>query len=352
MICPMCGNILDDSDKACGSCGWSDLNSNSACESAVGDTDLNFQNLFSEKPKRKKPSFVVSLGGFVMTCILMWFFLALCINLCVEKITSRENIKEIISETNFSSEFIWSEELVDDDTTFGDAIVNELSENVDEQKAREIVEVLELDDFLDGMFSDVFTGLLSGEGIPQIQVDTIIDNIEEHREQIEKITGQKLDDQTIEQARESLEELGDDLNEGFEQINEEYQSENDNELLKVLGVFKYTVYAFEIIILVFVVLLIFMYKKSQSGVYRATRCVAIASGNAFAMMYLFVKLFDIIVQETNADETLAGDLAYKLLNGVISLISSTVSTIGIIFAIFVVASIILYIYYRKNTEKY
>lgn len=338
MICPMCGNILENDQLKCNSCGWQGENSSEHFE-------MNFT-----KPLRKKSSGVVTFGGFVLTVILTVIFSWICLNTVVLKITSRENIKELFTKSEITSELIWSMEVGDDNETVGDVIVNELAKEVGEDDAKEIIDLLEVDEFVNELFADVISSIASSDGMSEINVDILIDNLEEHKAEIEEITGEKIDDDTIKEFKKSCNELSESVNSGIENFNREYQE--NNSLYVILGGSKITLYAFWTIAVVLTSLLILMYFKNQSGVYRATRCVAIASGNASVTLLGFTKLFKIALQEVAENGNSTDEIIWNFMDGILSMINSAIYPVAFIFVVSVIASVVLYVYYLKHTAKF
>lgn len=366
MFCGMCGEPMGSDEKFCKSCGWrketnetpnSDENVKPSQSAIILENTSNFNNSFfndsvasKEKPPRKTPAWYVTLGAVVLTFVMITFFCAICTNMVISKLTSREKIKDILSENDFTSEIIWNADFAGDNTTLGDFLVDEIAGSVGEKQAKEIVEVLEVDEYIGDMFSDIMAGALSSEGIPEMDAEKLIENFEEHKEEIEDITGEKYTKADIADTKESIREFTKDFNNEVAQINQDYFESNTLKLVddgtKFVSIFYW------VILIVCVTLIFLMYFFTKTGIYRGFRCITVASGVSFGIVFGLSKLIGIIFDQIELDSRSMDDLVSKLLNELASIFTGSSLFVGVIFVVCLVATIVLHIVYNSRTQNY
>lgn len=360
MQCQFCGNIIKDGANFCNSCGGK-IGQETQPSPVI--TDENFgepeseqinlieglveQSIMAEKPMRKRPGFFVSFFGFFITIVLTFLLVILCVVSVFLKFTNKESIMNIVEDAGISSEFLWTDEFdVKNGNTIGEAISKEISADISSDEAKEVIAILEADKFFEDLFSDFFSSVMSEEGVPEIDAGIIVKNLSENKDEIEEITGKKIDDKKIESFEKELDKMCDEINKEFAELNENFRDENPFTMF--IDMARFLMYMLIGMIVIFCLLLVFMYRKS--GIYRAFRCMAISSGLASLEMFLFVKIFDLYLNEIITDGSLAEEFAMKLLNGCVSLAQSVVTVFIVITALLVMVSVALKIYYVRNTR--
>lgn len=366
MFCGMCGSEMKSDDKFCINCGWQNVKKQSeeTIEEVKVNEDVrvnenvieaeNFNNNYYNftdnavvKPPRKYPAWYIKLIAVIITILMISFFDAVCINFVVNRLTNPEKFKEILIENEFTQEIIWSAEFTEDNVTLGEFLVDEIADNVGEKEAKEIIEVLEVDDYVNELFANIVTGALTAEGIPEIDSDVLINTFEENQREIEDIIGEKLSEDDIIDTKESIMEYTNDFNREIRKVNEEYFDDNSFSVIKT-GTELATL-AYVVILVVCVTIILLMYYFSKTGIYRGFRCIAISSGISFVTIFGLSKLFQAVVSDINISTSSTNDLIISFLNEIFSMLSISGIIVGVIFGICLITAVIMHILYNKKT---
>lgn len=368
MNCIICGNELSDTAKFCNSCGAKierepeiiepenveTVISQEPAEPAMSTetiieepevvmTALGEEPAVDTRPLRKKPHFLISLLCFLFMIVVFGLEMALGSIITLKFTTSKGAVEKAIESIDITS----IELNVDgENKTFAEVILNEVTdEDVKQEDIDKVIEKFEGQEYFSGVIVDLTDFALNGGEAPKLDVDELAGVIEDNKELIEEVTGEKIGDEEIDNFKKSAETFVEEFNENIEEF-DEFNSMNfyyatslgiDLAIWCVVGVIAF-----------FLGILILAYRLNKSGIYRVFNAFAIPTFISGAFYVAIGQVAPKLIK-TFIPSDVKG-VVVKLLDMIAKFPLYAGITLLVVWLVSLVLSIVLKVVYKNKTR--
>jgi len=230
--------------------------------------------------------------------------------------------------------------------TFAEVILDEVSdENVKQEDIDRVIKEFQGNEYFSSVIVDITDYALNGGKAPKLDADELADVIEDNKDIIEDVTGEKISDKEIDDFKKSAETFVEDVNQSIEDMDESLG--DVNRFTAVFGI-DLAVMAVSCVLVFILLILVLAYGLNKSGVYRAFRAYTTPSFITGAFFTAIGVVAPMFVKNFIPED--AGELVSRLIDTFAKFPLYAGITLLVVWFVCLVISIVLKVVYNKRTR--